>query len=151
MDTTLNDTLATSETANTPVQKPFSWRIYSRLYDFVVEGSAVNKASAKSLINKYIEGYAEADDYELFENGVLVEAGSFGYDMRYAIRRLRAFRNCCRPVISGWECEAEGFRLLVDKGYLVPADNHLEHEAGFWLITERFRKVGNYLVKRRWK
>jgi hypothetical protein len=150
MVTMPNDTLATSESAFTPVQKPFSWRIYSRRYGFIVTDSAATKMKAKSLIKQALIGYADADDYELFENGVLIESGSFGYDMRYAIQRLRAFRNCIRPVISGWECEAEGFRLLVDKGYIVPAENHLEHEAGYWLITDRFRKIGNYLVKRHW-
>lgn len=145
-----NDTLTIVENVITPVQKPFTWHIYSRLYDFVVEGNAGSKAKAKSLINKYLKSYAEADDYELFENGVLIESGTFGYDMRWAITRLRSFRNCCRDVIGGWEIEAEAFRLMVEKGYIVPAENHLDHEAGYWYITPRFRKVGNYLVKRRW-
>lgn len=151
MMTTVDDSLTHSQTLNTPVKQPFSWHIYSRLYGFVVTGEAATKMKAKSTINRYLETYAEADDYELFENGVLIQSGSFGYDVRYAIRRLRAFRNCCRDVIGGWEIEAEGFRLLVEKGYIVPVENHLDHEAGYWLITEKFRKVGNYLVKRRWK
>lgn len=150
MVTMPNDTLATSETAITPVQKPFSWRIYSRRYGFIVSDSAGSKMKAKSLIKQAITGYADADDYELFENGVLIESGSYGYDVKSAIADLRTFRNCIRPVIAGWECAADGFRLLVEKGYIVPAENHLDHEAGYWQITERFRKVGNYLVHKKW-
>ena len=74
----------------------------------------------------------------------------FGYDISAAMCDLRSYYHNCRPVMAGWEFYDTGFRLLVKKGYITQADNHLAHEAGYWELTPRFRKVGAYLRKRGW-
>jgi hypothetical protein len=128
----------------------YTVRFYSKRYGHMETRGYDKVMTAKGQATKVMQQEADYDGCEIYEWNVLIHTETFGYDARIAIQRLRAFRNCCRPVIGGWECEAEGFRLLVEKGYIVPADNHLDHDAGYWLITERFKKIGNYLVKRRW-
>lgn len=130
---------------------PYTVRFYSNRYGCLESRGYGDLQTAKRQASKTAQIEMHYDRYEIYEWDTLVHADSFGYDVRWAITRLRAFRNNCRDVIGGWEIEAECFRLMVDKGYIVPAENHLEHEAGYWLITERFRKLGNYLVKRKWK
>lgn len=125
-------------------------KFFSKRYGLMETRTYGDMLTAKRQASKAMANDMNYDHCEIWFDGQLLHTDSYGYDMRWAITRLRAFRNCCRDVISGWEIEAEAFRLIVDKGYIVPAENHLEHEAGYWYITPRFRKVGNYLVKRRW-
>jgi hypothetical protein len=130
--------------------KAYTVRFYSKRYGHMETRGYDTVIVAKGQATKAVQHEADYDSYEIYEWDVLIAAETFGYDIRICIQRLRAFRNCRRSVIGGWEIEAEGFRLMVEKGYIVPAENHLDHEAGYWLITERFKKIGNYLVKRRW-
>lgn len=131
--------------------KTYRVNFYSNLYGYIETRDYSNLRIAKSNAAKTLQNEMHYDHFEILDpEGYFVDSGTFGFDVSWAMTRLRAFRNCCRSVIGGWEIEAECFRLMVDKGYIVPAENHLDHEAGYWFITDRFRKVGNYLVKRKW-
>lgn len=95
----------------------------------------------------YIEVWSQ-DTQAAAETRISIQR--YGYDIAAAMSDLRSYYHSCRPVMAGWEFFDTGFRLLVEKGYIIQADNHLAHEAGYWELTDRYRKVGAYLRKRGW-
>jgi hypothetical protein len=126
-------------------------RFYSIRYGLVATQAYRSLKIAKRLAARALRHHSDFDRYEILNiEGQVVVEGIYGFDVRYAMRDLRRYRNCCRTEIAGWEMNSEGFRLLVAKGYIVPGVNHLGHEAGYWFITKRFRQIGRYLVKRGW-
>lgn len=137
------------------------------MYEVIIymeDGSAATTFIAKTKSRAITNGYKRCYDHhreDHFEIMLVdpqtsqktrIATYSVGYDVRKAIRDLRTFRNCIRLELGGWEMSKEGFRLLVKKGYIIPAPmpHHIEMEAGWWLITDRFKRIGNYLVKRKW-
>lgn len=125
--------------------------IHDRLAgDYLLDGEYEHARTAHSAAKKRCEEGFHAISYTVACGSTkTTETVLVGYEMYYAVRDLRCFCDTTsKRRLAGWNMNKEGFRLLVDKGYIVPSADHLSHEAGYWEFTERAKKLGRFLRKR---
>lgn len=125
--------------------------IHDRLAgDYELEGVYDKPIHAHSMGAKRCGASFEAFSYTIrCDDSQTCETVLVGYEIGYAVRDLRCFCDM-HPMnrLAGWNFDKRGFRMLVDKGYIVPSADHLDHESGYWDMTERGKKLGKYLRKR---